>query len=72
MQFSEDDKWYIAETAQSAMMTLISSLDGPGSTEEEVKRYTKRISTMAHLIGFEMFLAREKIFAAIDKNKTKE
>lgn len=71
MKISEDDKWYIADAASTALPALISQLEPPTSPGQETVVYAKHVTTMAHLIGLQMLVARENMLAAIAKN-TKE
>ena len=72
MRVSEDDKWHISDAASSALPALISQLPPPSGTGPEVVSYAKQVTALAHLIGLQMLVARENVFAAIEKsNKEK-
>ena len=67
MKMSEDDKWYIAETAQSALPALIQAFQPPALSGPEMANYAKNLGMLAHLIGLQMFNGREQMFATIAK-----
>jgi hypothetical protein len=67
MRVSEDDKWYISDTANSALPALIQALPPVGDTEAERTAYARKLGIMAHLIGVEMLIGRENTFAVLDQ-----
>ena len=69
MKISEDDKWYIAETAQAALPSLIEAFGTPAVSGPEMARYAKNLGVLAHLIGLQMFNGRENMFAALQKSE---
>jgi hypothetical protein len=72
MRVSEDDKWYISDAASSALPALIQTLPPVGDTEAERTAYALKLGIMAHLIGVEMLIRREKTFAALDQMITEQ
>ena len=67
MKISEDDKWYIADTAQAALPALIQAFQPPALSGPEMASYAKNLGVLAHLIGLQMFNARENMLATIEK-----
>lgn len=67
MKISEDDKWYIAETAQAALPSLIEAFGAPAVSRPEMASYAKNLGVLAHLVGVHMLNARENMFATIAK-----
>lgn len=67
MKISEDDKWYIAETAQAALPALIRVFKPTALSGPEMASYAKNLGALAHLIGLQMLNGREQMFATIDK-----
>lgn len=72
MRFSEDDKWYISDAANTALPALINSLKPADASDSELRKYAYQVGQLAYLIGLEMLFSREATFAAIEQPNEKD